>query len=69
MGERVKIAVLSFGRGIATFVSPWRRTVQPAPAREPQRGIGRHFAAVGQHLWRAVDQFECEHPEVVANAY
>ena len=69
MSERVKIAVLSFGRGIATFVSPWRRIEQPASAREPQRGIGRHFAAVGQHLWRAVDRFESEHPEVVANAY
>lgn len=68
MSEQIKIAFTSFGRGVATFVRPWRTARRQPPKRDPPRGIGRHFAAVGLHLWRAVDQFESEHPEIAAHA-
>lgn len=69
MAKQVKIAIMSFGRGMAEFVRPWGVVRRSCTVRtEPPRGIGRHFAAVGDRLWRAVDQFEREHPEVVCHA-
>ena len=69
MSEQIKIAIVSFGHGMATFVRPWR-FVCSAPAEHPApRGIGRHFAAVGVRLSRAVEQFAEQHPEIPAHAH
>ena len=69
MSEQIKIAIMSFGHGMATFVRPWR-FANSAPVESPApRGIGRHFAVVGRRLTRAVEQFAEQHQEIPAYAH
>lgn len=68
MSEQIKIAFASFGRGMASFVRPWRFVDCNQPEQPRQRGIGRHFAAVGWRLSRAVDKYAESHPEIAVNA-
>ncbi|MGN0832607.1 MAG: hypothetical protein ACI4RD_03015 [Kiritimatiellia bacterium] len=68
MSEQIKIAVISFGRGMANFVRPWR-FAGSAPAKAPApRGIARHFAAVGVRLSNAADRYAKRHPEISQHA-
>ena len=66
MAEQIKTIIASFGRGVSTFIRPWTRTYEP-PARDP-RGIGRHFARVGERLSRACSTYAEQHPEIPAHA-
>ena len=69
MSEQVKIAIVSFGRGMAMFVRPWRFSSFEATREQPApRGIGRHFGAVGRYLSHAVEQYAEQHPEIAAYA-
>ena len=66
--SEIKIAIVSFGRGMAAFVRPWRTVRQQPPQREPPRGLGIYFARVGSRLNRAAERYAETHPEIRAHA-
>lgn len=68
MSEQIKMAVMSFGRGMATFVRPWRTRPATTPKSEPPRGLGVYFARVGSRLSHAVNRYAEMHPEIPCHA-
>ena len=68
MSEQIKLSMIAYGRRMVMFVCLWRTVREPTQGQERPRGIGRHFAAVGRHLSRAVDQYAERHPEIPAYA-
>ncbi len=68
MSDQIKIAIVSFGRGMATFIRPWR-FVNSVPSKpQEKRGIGTYFARVGYRLRKATDRYAEMHPEIPVNA-
>ena len=68
MSEQIKIAIVSFGRGMATFIRPWR-SINSVPSKpQEKRGIGTYFARVGYRLSKATERYAEIHPEIPNNA-
>ena len=67
MSERIKIAFVSFGRGMATFIRPWRYDRRPSETHMPSRGIGVYFGRVGKRLDAASERYAEMHPELVVS--
>ena len=67
MAERVKIALASFGRGMAAFVRPFclRDSMARRRSATPPQSIDRYFANVGGYLIAARNRFEREYMGVV----
>lgn len=69
MSEQIKIAFVSFGRGMASFIRPWRPVVVNNQERSDRsRGVGVYFARVGERLGKATARYAEAHPEIPAYA-
>ena len=68
MSEQTRLSVIAYWRRVLSFVCPWRAVRSRENRNIHSRGIGRHFAAVGRHLSRAVEQYASQHPEIPAYA-
>lgn len=68
MSEQMRLSVIAYGQRILSFVCPWRAIRNKERRHVQPRGIGRHFASVGRHLSRAVEQYALQHPEIPAYA-
>lgn len=69
MSEQIKTAFVSFGRGMVTFVRPWRPTWHQPKKTDSPRGIGIYFGRVGSRLNRAAARYAEAHPEIPADAH
>lgn len=66
MSRQIRMAIVSFGRGMSYLGAGWNLGARRSPS--VRLGIGRHFASVGKLMNAAALRFmEC-HPEIKGNA-